>query len=129
MINNLEFWYYLRSCQLGLTRKSYIYDNHDFGRNLTKNIHMQALFLAKTKNINIIALPHVQLFWKFKILYFFCSSVIIINFPLSWPHQVMLSRNVLGSCHENVPAPKVVQSLTKAIIFELFYYLNGYFRV
>ena len=24
---------------------------------------------------------------------------------------------------------KVIQSLTKAIIFELFYYINGYFRV
>ena len=34
-----------------------------------------------------------------------------------------------SSCHICTAGKLIIQSLTKAIIFELFYYINGYFRV
>ena len=34
-----------------------------------------------------------------------------------------------SSCHICTAGKLLIQSLTKAIIFELFYYINGYFRV
>ena len=34
----------------------------------------------------------------------------VINFPNSWPHQDLLSRNIRGLGNENVPTPKGVSS-------------------
>ena len=38
------------------------------------------------------------------------ESTDLNKFSQSWSHQDLLSRNLLGSCHENVPAKKTVAS-------------------